>query len=56
MAETVTVIRDFEDAIQAEALNIYDLPYSRLPKKSKRAVRSRVKEWFLQQIYNEGED
>jgi hypothetical protein len=54
--DTVAVIRDFEDAIEAEALTIYDTQYSRLPKKSQRAVRARVKEWFTQQIYNESED
>jgi hypothetical protein len=54
--DTVTVIRDFEQAIEAEALTIYDTQYSRLPKKSKRAIRARVKEWFTQQIYNESED
>ena len=53
---TATVIRDFEQAIEAEALTIYDTQYSRLPKKSQRAVRARVKEWFTQQIYNESED
>ncbi len=59
MTETETVretVREFEHAIEAEALTIYDLPYNRLPKKSKRAVRARVKEWFTQHIENESKD
>ena len=46
------LIQAFQESIKLEALLIYGLSYSRLPKSSQKAVREIVMEYYVQKIHD----